>query len=134
MTSKNVLRTFASKPYVVIERDTNDVIGSSGNKAHASALGASKAGENGYRVIDLGDVDGFNEAAVSAHDIDGSIVAQYASGLSCGVIDCWLRESKNASFLVDGTVADRLRKTLGKLSRAAARKQVAAWILAGAVG
>jgi hypothetical protein len=130
----NIIRTFRSKPFVVIARDTSDVIGSAGNKALASAIGASKASENGYRVIDLSDVDGFQEAAVNAADIGSAIVAQYASGLSCGAIDCWLRESKNRSFLVGETVADRLRKTLGKLSREAARKQVAQWILEGATG
>lgn len=96
----NVLRTFASKPFVVVDRASNDILGSSGNMAHARALGASKVGENGYRIVDLSDVAGFEVAALNAGDKAGAKVARIA-----------------------------LRSKAGK-----SRRQVAAWILEGAVG
>jgi hypothetical protein len=68
--------------------------------AHARALGASVVGENGYSIVDLSDVDGFEVAAVNAGDKDGARVAAIA-----------------------------LRSKGGK-----SRRQVAAWILEGAVG
>jgi len=133
-TDANILRTFASRPFVVVDRDTGDILGTSGNNAHACALGASRVGENGYSVVNLGDIDGFCEAATNAADVGGAIVAQYASGRTCREIAVWLREAKHSSFLVGETVADRIRKVVGSLARAKARRQVAAWILEGAVG
>jgi hypothetical protein len=130
----NAIRTFASKPFVVVAHEDRAVIGTSGNLAHARAIGASVVGENGYSIVDLSDVDGFCEAATGAHDIDGAIVAQYAGGLSCSEIARWLRDTKHSTFLRDETVAARIRRTCGGLSRTKARRQVAEWILAGAVG
>ncbi len=95
----NVIRTFASKPFVVVAREDRSVIGSSGNLAHARALGASVVGENGYAIVDLSDVAGFEAAALNAGDIKGAKVA-----------------------------ATALRSKGGK-----SRRQVAEWILAGAV-
>lgn len=100
MTTTNVIRTFASKPFVVVDRESGNILGSSGNKAHARAVGASKVGENGYRIVDLSDVAGFEEAAINAGDEAGAKVARIA-----------------------------LRSKAGK-----SRRQVAEWILAGAVG
>lgn len=96
ITAASVLRTFASKHLVVVQRDTLTILGSSGNMAHARATGAAKAGENGYRVVDLSDVEGFAQAAKAAGD--------------------------NAAV-----------KVAARKSRAA-RRQVAEWILEGAIG
>ena len=76
-TYKKALRTFASKPFVVVERDTMSILGSSGNNAHARALGASAAGENGYRVVNLSDVEGFDAGA-------SKMCALEAAALACG--------------------------------------------------
>ena len=96
----NVIRTFVSKPFVVVARDDRSILGSSGNLAHARALGASVVGENGYSIVDLSDVDGFEVAALNAGDTGAAKVAAIA-----------------------------LRSKGGK-----SRRQVAEWILAGAVG
>jgi hypothetical protein len=96
----NVIRTFASKPFVVVAREDRSIIGSSGNLAHARALGAAAVGENGYSIVDLSDVAGFEAAAINAGDTKGARVARTA-----------------------------LRSKGGK-----SRRQVAEWILAGAVG
>lgn len=142
----NVIRTFRSKPFVTIERNTNDVLGSSGNKASASALGASKAGENGYRVIDLGDIAGFDESAAQANDLAAAYVSGFALGLTVADIAAHYRERMDPRAIYSDhgkrvtaadarqIVADSLRETLGKLSRVAASKQVATWILEGATG
>ena len=96
----NVIRTFASKPFVVVAREDRSILGSSGNLAHARALGASVVGENGYSIVDLSDVNGFEVAALNAGDTSAAKVAAIA-----------------------------LRSKGGK-----SRRQIAEWILEGAVG
>jgi hypothetical protein len=93
----NVIRTFASKPFVVVAREDRSVIGSSGNLAHARAIGASVVGENGYSIVDLSDVAGFEEAAMNAGDIKGARVAAIAlrskAGKSRRQVAAWILES-----------------------------------------
>lgn len=72
-----VLRTFASKPFVVVTA-TGDILGSSGNMIDARALAlASKVG-NDYRIVDLCDFAGFRAAALEAGDKEGARVARIA--------------------------------------------------------
>jgi len=126
------LHTYASKPYVVVERDSNEIIGISGNVAHARALGASKAGENGYRIVDLSGVDGFSESAASAGDLVGAYVAGLARGMTVADIADHYRASLVGSAVTARKhVAAEIRTVLGSLSRRAARRQVAEWILDG---
>ena len=133
MTTANVIRTFASKPFVRIDCHTDLIQGSAATEGEARNLGYP-AGESAFIIVDLSDVAGFCEAAANAADIDGAIVAQYANGQSCREIADWLRETKNSSFLIDETVAARIRKVVGSLSRAKARRQVAEWILESEIG
>jgi hypothetical protein len=143
----NVLRTFRSKPYVVIERDTLDVLGSSGNKAHASALGASKVGENGYRVINLSAIDGLEEAAANAQDLAGAYVAAFANGSDIDSIARHYQRSIDPRGVYDSKarkvvslrdarhiVAEDIREAIGSLSRVKARRWCAEQILQGATG
>ncbi len=153
MNAEAVLRTFASKPYVVVDREDRSVIGSSGNLAHARALGASKVGESGYRVVYLGDIAGFCEAAANAGDGVGVLVASLARGEtmreiglafqisyverimgSAGAGWCHLPVLQSRTIPPRKLAATKIREVLGSLSRAKARRQVAAWILEGACG
>ena len=136
MTKNTILRTFASKPFVVVDRDTNDVIGSSGNKAHARAFGASKVGENGYRIVDLSDVACFEQAALNAGDVAGAFVSGLALGRTTGEIAIRYYAHIDAPSVAAARriVADRIHKAIGGLNREDARRQVAAWILEGACG
>ena len=140
-THANIIRNYVSKPFVVVERDTLAVLGTSGNKARACAIGVSEAGENGYRVADLSDVDGFNTGAVA---LDSAYVSSLALGLTVREIAAHYRGRMDPRAIYADTgravtaddaravVGDSIRETIGSLSRVAARRQVAEWILAGA--
>ena len=143
----DVIRTFASRPFVVVARDTGDIIGSSGNLAYARALGASVVGENGYSIVDLSDVDAFGESADNAGDIFSSCVASFASGMTVAEIADYYRHRMDPRAIYDSharttvtvrdarhVVAEHIRDAIGSLSRTKARRQIAEWILAGAVG
>jgi hypothetical protein len=123
----NVIRTHGSRHLVTVERDTNRVLGASRTMAWARAIGAAASGENGYRVVDLADVAGFDTAAAYAQDLDGCYVAGLALGRTC-------REMAAHYGVEISTVARAIRKIIGKLSRPLARRQVAVWILASATG
>lgn len=138
----NAIRTYASRPYIVFDRDTLSVIGCSGSKAHACAIGASALGENGYRVVDLSDVDGFCAAAANAGDLVGAYVAALADGRTVAEIADYYRDRIDPRSIYSDharkitakdarhVVAESIRECIGSLSRRAARRQVAEWILA----
>jgi len=142
-TTTSIIRTYVSKPFVVIQRDTNAVLGTSGNKAMARAIGAAKAGENGYHLVNLSDVEGF---ATDGVDLDSAYVAGLALGLTVREIAAHYRRHMDPRAIYADTgravtaddaravVGDSIRETIGSLSRVAARRQVAEWILAGATG
>lgn len=146
ITAASVLRTFASKHLVVVQRDTLAILGSSGNMAHARATGAAEAGENGFRVVNLADVAGFDEAAASV-DVVSAYVSALALGRTVAEIASQYRDRMDPRSIRNdrsikrvsaddarAIVAESIRETIGSLSRVAARRQVAEWILEGAVG
>lgn len=132
---RSIISTYRSRPFVAIERNTNDVLGSSGNKAHASAIGAAKSGENGYRVIDLGDISGLESAAANAQDFAGAFVAACATGSDIDSIARHYQRSLDVSLRdARRIVAKDIRKAIGNLSREKARRWCAEQILQSATG
>lgn len=136
MNKTAIVNAFDSQLFVVIERNTLVILGTSGNRAYASAIGASRAGENGYRVIDLSDAAGFETASANALDYAGAYVAAYARGSDIESIARRYRKSTDTSSLcaAQRVVSSTIRKALGNLSRVKARRWCAEQILAGAVG
>lgn len=143
MKTTDALRTFRSRPHVVVTCD--GIVAAYGNRADAKAYAASIDNDDQPRVVSLNRVDDFDEAAASNQDFQ----AAYVSGLALGLTVAQIAEhyrphmdprgiyddlSRKAVTIRDARhmVAESIRDTLGSLSRAAARKQVAAWILDGA--
>jgi hypothetical protein len=120
----SLLRTFVRKPFVVVTVDGPVV--SFADRLDATTK-ATSLREQGARVVDLSDVEGFSEAAATAGDLAGAYVAGLALGRTCAE----LAEHYGVSR---ADVASAVRGVLGGLSRRAARRQVAAWILEGACG
>jgi len=143
MTSTDVLRTFRSRPHVVVSN--NGIVAAYGNRAHAWAQAACLDKDEQPRVVSLNRIEDFDEAAASNRDLDAAYVSGLALGLTVAQIAEHYRARMDPRGIYDNLdrkavairdarhiVAESIRETLGNLSRAAARRQVAAWILDGA--
>jgi hypothetical protein len=132
MTNTSVLRTFRSRPHVVVSN--NGIVASYGNRAHAHAQAARLDNDDQPRVVSLDRIQDFDEAAASNRDLDAAYVSGLALGLTVAQIAEHYRPRMDIATVRDARhiVAQSIRETLGSLSRAAARRQVAAWILDGA--
>jgi hypothetical protein len=95
--------------------------------------------------VSLDRIEDFDEAAASNRDLDAAYVSGLALGLTVSQIADHYRPRMDPRGIYDNLdrkvvtirdarhiVAESIRDTLGSLSRAAARRQVAAWILDGA--
>lgn len=143
MKTANALRTFRSRPHVVVTCD--GIVAAYSNRADARAQAALLDSDNRPRVVSLDRVQDFDESAASNQDFDSAYVSGLALGLTVAQIAEHYRHrmdprgiyndlSRKAVTIRDARhmVAESIRDTIGSLSRAAARKQVAAWILDGA--
>lgn len=143
MKTTDALRTFRSRPHVVVANGS--IIAAYGSRAHAKAQAARIDSDDRPRVVSLDRVQDFDEAAASNQDLDSAYVSGLALGLTIAQIAEHYRprmdprgvyndHSRKAVTIRDARhmVAESIRETLGSLSRAVARKQVAAWILEGA--
>lgn len=130
MQTTDALRTYRSRPHVVVTCD--GIVAAYGNRAHAWAQAACIDSDDQPRVVSLDRVADFDKAAASAQDLDSAYVSGLALGLTVAQIaehyrprmDVTIRDARHM-------VAESIRETIGSLSRAAARRQVAAWILDG---
>ena len=132
MKTTDALRTFASRPHVLVT--TDGIVAAYGNRAHAKAQAALLDSDDQPRVVSLDRVQDFDEAAASNQDLTAAYVSGLALGLTVAQIAEHYRPRMGAATIraARHMVAESIRNTLGSLSRAAARKQVAAWILDGA--
>ena len=143
MKTTDALRTFASRPHVLVT--TDGIVAAYGNRAHAKAQAALLDSDDQPRVVSLDRVQDFDEAAASNQDLTAAYVSGLALGLTVAQIADHYRPrmdprgiygdlSRKAVTVRDARhmVAESIRDSIGSLSRAAARKQVAAWILDGA--
>lgn len=143
MKTANALRTFRSLPHVVVT--CNGTVAAYENRTNAKAHAARIDNDDQPRVVSLNRVDDFDEAAASNQDFETAYVSGLALGLTVAQIAEHYRPrmdprgiyndlSRKAVTIRDARhmVAESIRETIGSLSRAAARKQVAAWILDGA--
>lgn len=143
MQTTDALRTYRSRPHVVVTCD--GIVAAYGNRAHAWAQAACIDSDDQPRVVSLDRVADFDKAAASAQDLDSAYVSGLALGLTVAQIAEHYRPrmdprgiyddlSRTAVTIRDARhmVAESIRETIGSLSRAAARRQVAAWILGGA--
>ena len=143
MQTTDALRTFRSRPHVVVTCD--GIVAAYGNRAHAKAQAALLDNDDQPRVISLNRIEDFDEAAASNRDLDAAYVSGLALGLTVAQIAEHYRPRMDPRGIYDNLarkavtirdarhmVAESIRDTIGSLSRAAARKQVAAWILDGA--
>ena len=132
MKTTDALRTFASRPHVLVT--TDGIVAAYGNRAHAKAQAALLDSDDQPRVVSLDRVQDFDEAAASNQDLTAAYVSGLALGLTVAQIADHYRSRMGAVTIRDARhmVAESIRDTIGSLSRAAARRQVAAWILDGA--
>ena len=139
----DALRTFRTRPYVVVT--DAGIVASYGNLAHAWAQAAVLDQDAQPRVVSLNRIGDFDEAAASNQDLDAAYVSGLALGLTVAQIADHYRARMNPRAIYNDAsreavtvrdarhiVAETIRDTIGNLSRDAARKQVAAWILDGA--
>ena len=143
MSNTNVLRTFRSRPHVVVT--DRGIVAAYGSRAHAKAQAARLDNDDQPRVVSLDRIQDFDEAAASNRDMAAAYVSGLALGLTVAQIADHYRARMDPRGIYDSLdrkavtvrdarhmVAESIRETLGSLSRAAARRQVAAWILDGA--
>ena len=131
----NPIRTFKTKPFIIVT-DVG-VVGAFRLRSEARGEAYRMAQYDRPRVIDLCDVDGFSEAAANAGDLTEAYVAGLAGGRTVAEIAEHYRAriyddhgrqvtARDARHVVAGSI----RECIGGLSRQAARRQGAEWILA----
>lgn len=92
----NVIRTYATKPYVVVAREGRTPVGAAATRTEAHGLAARELGADAYEIVDLSDVDGFATAAANAGDAEAlrvcAIARRSAGGKSRRLVAQWILE------------------------------------------
>lgn len=133
------LRTYRSRPYLVVLDDGSVQT----FRTYPDACRVANRVRD--RVHDLRDVDAFSEAASNAGDLVGVFVAARANGWTVADIAARYRDRIDPRSIYGDArrdsvtdrdarhvVAEDIRDAIGSLSRHAAQRQVAAWILESA--